>query len=193
MGKPTKFAVGNRWRCSGERRCGQLDFVIVGPGDYGEPAKHKSCRLEVEGHMEKCCPSCHHGIVQTYSHKHLKKYAQLVSGGQPRSYAFKGIPGCVLQSRSRYTGTLISIYRTQDLPLSNASKRFNFDWFVVCEDHDQSLPMPTLNQAKEKVPCSNEWCSSCFTKINEVVGAWTAFLKHNAAPETSLDPQTETK
>jgi len=85
----TKFAVGQRWRLKPEwvaeretqgRKETTFDFVILGPPgmEWNNPKTNKTCRLEVPGHTEKCGPICSHGIVQDYSHAHLKKYAYLV-------------------------------------------------------------------------------------------------------------------
>jgi hypothetical protein len=78
----TPFAVGRRWRCvrrpGDGGRCPSFDFVIIGPPTETK-GNYKSCRLECRcedkrGHF--------HGLVQDYSHKHLKKYAVLVEAAQ---------------------------------------------------------------------------------------------------------------
>jgi len=83
----TAFATGSRWFCDRrEELKPSFTFVIVAKSKAGQVL----CRLELEGHdpdhtdcwplprWERCKPDCYHGLTQTYSHKHLKKYARLL-------------------------------------------------------------------------------------------------------------------
>lgn len=88
--KKTTFAVGRRYRCERElgKRDRVFDFVILGKPNFSSPSTHKLCRIEVIDHgshygsthldQGRCCTVCSHGLVQDYSHKHLKKYGVLV-------------------------------------------------------------------------------------------------------------------
>jgi hypothetical protein len=89
----TAFSVGRRFRCTREpgKRDQVFDFVIIGPPKYSfgnadyYKKNHKLCRLEVvEHHVPdyrtdgKCCDQCCHGLLQDYSHAHLKKFGVLL-------------------------------------------------------------------------------------------------------------------
>ena len=83
MSRP--FDIGRRWLCedpTGFKRDYPFHFVIIGPANYGAPSRNKMCRLEVVGHTGQCCLTCHHGLTQSYSHKHLKKHAKLLPEGK---------------------------------------------------------------------------------------------------------------
>lgn len=67
MARRTPFSVGQRWYCEGTRGR-PFHFVIVGPGN--KPWE-KRCRVEPVDPSDKGCE-------QSYSHKHIKKYAKLV-------------------------------------------------------------------------------------------------------------------
>lgn len=81
MSKPTKFAIGRRWRCVRGAAEGRprFWFVIVGPGQdwIGKPSKrYKLCRIEVfPEDMHKQRHS--HGAQAHYSHAHLRRVATL--------------------------------------------------------------------------------------------------------------------
>lgn len=65
----TTFAIGRRWRCEREGKPA-FDFVIVEKGSSGGT---KKCRLECDSPNQ---PG--HGLVQEYSHAHIKKHARLL-------------------------------------------------------------------------------------------------------------------
>jgi len=72
----TPFSIGQRWYCDCEAKGRpSFTFVIIGVGDkHGE----KRCRLEYENPGDRrAIPQ--HGHESVYSHKHLKKYAVLVT------------------------------------------------------------------------------------------------------------------
>jgi hypothetical protein len=67
-----RYTVGQRWYSNREKEGRPSHtFVIIGPGDT---PREKMCRLEND---DPTTPG--HGIVQSYSHAHLKKYAVLVT------------------------------------------------------------------------------------------------------------------
>lgn len=75
------FAIGKRWRCDRSRKSA-FDFVIVGPGAKPDT---KRCRIEVLDPVVKSGMSPDvdlgrgsHGMVQEYSHRHIKRCARLV-------------------------------------------------------------------------------------------------------------------
>ncbi len=75
------FAVGKRWRCDRSRKSA-FDFVIVGPGSKPDT---KRCRIEVLDPVVKSGMSPDvdlgrggHGMVQEYTHRHIKRCAKLV-------------------------------------------------------------------------------------------------------------------
>lgn len=79
----TPFGVGQRWRAAEPGDKASFDFVILGPGlNYnGKPSStHKRCRIEVnpKGLVGQQAGSRNHLHEGTYSHAHLKKYAQPV-------------------------------------------------------------------------------------------------------------------
>ena len=75
MARETPYSVGRRWYCDLSAKGREsFTFVVIGPG---EKPGEKLCRLEYDN------PKVHglgHGTEQIYSHKHLKKYAKLVTG-----------------------------------------------------------------------------------------------------------------
>jgi hypothetical protein len=75
MARKTPFSVGQRWYCDNSATGRpSFTFVILGTDMLTRP-NEKLCRLEYDDPSDIC-----HGIVQPYSHKHLKKYAKLVVG-----------------------------------------------------------------------------------------------------------------
>lgn len=75
------FAIGKRWRCDRSKKSA-FDFVIVGPGSKPDT---KRCRIEVLDPKVRSGTSSDvdlgrggHGMVQEYSHRHIKRCAVLV-------------------------------------------------------------------------------------------------------------------
>lgn len=80
MSRP--FSVGRRWLCSSPGRA-RFWFVILGPGYncMDKPSvKYKTCRIEVHpDDLRDQMPGYKsHGMVASFSHRHIEKYASLV-------------------------------------------------------------------------------------------------------------------
>jgi len=73
-----------------------------------------------------------------------------------QTYAFNNLAGCVVQRRSRRTGTLIGLYAAEQAGLDPASG----PWATVCEDHGAIATHATLNLARAHLPAV-EWCEAC--------------------------------
>lgn len=101
MASPLRYPIGQRWRCDQRSDGGQpFDFVILDPREATEHWQmaalergNRLCRLEafIPANTEPAMAlsfqrRAHHGMVSTYSTKHLKRYARLVPGtsGDPR-------------------------------------------------------------------------------------------------------------
>lgn len=75
----------------------------------------------------------------------------------PRQYDFNGLAGCVVQRRSRITGTLAGLYRAQQAGMDPEAGR----WVTVCEDHSTCVNHDTLAAARAHLPDPSTWCEAC--------------------------------
>jgi hypothetical protein len=75
----------------------------------------------------------------------------------PRQYAFNDLAGCVVQRRSRRTGTLAGLYEAQQAGLDPDAGR----WVTVCEDHATCVNHETLAAARAHLPDPGTWCEAC--------------------------------
>lgn len=73
-----------------------------------------------------------------------------------QTYAFHSLAGCVVQRRSRRTGTLVGLYAAEQAGLDPAGG----SWATVCEDHGAIANHATLNLARTHLPAV-EWCEAC--------------------------------
>lgn len=73
-----------------------------------------------------------------------------------QTYAFNNLTGCVVQRRSRRTGTLVGLYAAEQAGLDPAGG----SWATVCEDHGVIANHATLDLARRHLPAV-EWCEAC--------------------------------
>ncbi|WP_199031318.1 hypothetical protein [Ralstonia sp. ASV6] len=79
----------------------------------------------------------------------------------PRQYDFNGLAGCVIQSRSRITGTLAGLYQADQAGLDPDAG----PWATVCEDHSTCINHDTLRLARAHLPDPSMWCDDCREKL----------------------------
>ena len=75
----------------------------------------------------------------------------------PRQYDFNGLAGCVMQRRSRITGTLAGLYQAEQAGLDPEAGR----WVTVCEDHSTCVNHATLAAARAHLADPSMWCEAC--------------------------------
>lgn len=75
-----------------------------------------------------------------------------------KQYAFKGLEGCVVQSRARTTGTLVGLYHGQQ---SGIEMDPETPWVTVCEEHGSCVCHETLALAKSWLADPAGWCEDC--------------------------------
>jgi hypothetical protein len=76
---------------------------------------------------------------------------------QSKQYSLHGYAGLVQQSKSRLTGTTISIYHSEQAGYDSSD---GCTWSVVCEEHGTILGCSSLAYAKYHAPMV-EWCETC--------------------------------
>lgn len=74
-----------------------------------------------------------------------------------RKYDFTGLAGCVVQRRSRLTGTLAGLYQAEQAGLDPEAGR----WVTVCEDHGSCVNHETLAVARAHLADPSGWCEAC--------------------------------
>jgi hypothetical protein len=75
-----------------------------------------------------------------------------------REYGFNNLAGCVSQSRSRITGTLVGIYHGEQ---SGMESDPDVPWVTVCEAHNTLVGHPSLRLARHHAPDPTGWCQDC--------------------------------
>ncbi len=75
-----------------------------------------------------------------------------------RAYDFNGLTGCVVQRRSRRTGTLVGLYVAKQAGIDTEPA---LPWATVCEDHSAIVCHPSLKLARESLPEPAGWCEEC--------------------------------
>jgi hypothetical protein len=75
-----------------------------------------------------------------------------------RRYSFNGLAGCVIQRRSRHTGTLVGLYASEDAGMEVDPE---LPWSTVCEEHHAIVSHPTLAAARASLPRPDGWCDDC--------------------------------
>lgn len=75
----------------------------------------------------------------------------------PRQYDFNSLAGCVIQRRSRISGTLVGLYQAEQAGLDPEAGR----WVTVCEDHATCVNHATLAAARAHLPDPTMWCDPC--------------------------------
>jgi hypothetical protein len=63
--------------------------------------------------------------------------------------------GIRVYRRSRQTGTMVGLYRSEDAGIDGAP------WACVCEDHGTILCVDTRQIAESYVSYPLEWCDAC--------------------------------
>lgn len=81
-----------------------------------------------------------------------------------RDYNYNNLRGCVIQRRNRITGTLISIYHTQQAGLDTSGGQ----WATVCEAHSTICNHESLKLARHQAGVPH-WCEQC-PQISEIEG-----------------------
>lgn len=73
-------------------------------------------------------------------------------------YGFKGLAGCVKQSRSRKTGTLVGLYHAEQAGLDVGP---DAPWATVCEAHGGIVGHSSAARAENSLPDPSGWCDAC--------------------------------
>jgi len=76
----------------------------------------------------------------------------------PLRYAFNGLAGCVAQSKSRATGTLVGLYYGPDAGIDGDPSR---PWITSCEDHGTTATHASQTLARASMPDPKNWCDAC--------------------------------
>lgn len=76
----------------------------------------------------------------------------------PKTYSHNDLCGCVAQTRSRITGTLVGVYHGEQ---SGMECDPEYPWLTVCEDHGTLATHRTLKLAREHAPDPTMWCEEC--------------------------------
>jgi hypothetical protein len=72
-------------------------------------------------------------------------------------YDFNGLPGCVMQRRSRDTGALIGLYNAAQAGMKTDAGA----WTTVCEDHGTVVNHARLADARAWMAEPSIWCEGC--------------------------------
>jgi hypothetical protein len=75
-----------------------------------------------------------------------------------KQHSYNGLAGCVKQSRSRLTGTLVGLYHGEQSGLESDP---NCIWVTVCEEHSTLVGHQTLVLAKSWMADPSGWCDDC--------------------------------
>lgn len=97
-------------------------------------------------------------------------------------YAFNGLAGCVIQRRSRETGTLVGLYHSLQSGMESDPE---LPWSTVCEDHSSIVSHPTLRDAKHFLGYPTQWCDDCREKEKEKEEAIPGENDHRQALEAN--------
>lgn len=73
-------------------------------------------------------------------------------------YEFNNLAGCVSQTKSRITGTLVGIYHGEQ---SGMESDPDCPWQTVCEEHSTLVGHSSLKLAREHAPDPTNWCEGC--------------------------------
>lgn len=67
------------------------------------------------------------------------------------------LAGCVRYSKSRYTGTVVAIYKAREAGFDPAGG----EWVAVCETHGTISNHLTRRNAEYMAPYPDNWCETC--------------------------------
>lgn len=85
---------------------------------------------------------------------------------KPVYYHFNDLAGCVVQSKSRETGTLVGLYHSLQSGMESDPE---LPWTTVCEEHNTLVSHPSLQTAKNSLPFPTSWCDDCRQKEKEML------------------------
>jgi hypothetical protein len=80
-----------------------------------------------------------------------------VKRGQTR-YSFNNLAGCVTQTRSHRTGTLVGLYHSVQAGIEDDPET---PWTTVCEKHGSCVCHATMGYARQSLPDPTHWCDDC--------------------------------
>lgn len=78
--------------------------------------------------------------------------------GPPKEYNHEGIPGCARRSRSRETGAMIALYKTDQASLPPGIEK---SWATVCEDHKVVAGFDNFATGLRAMSQAFAWCPDC--------------------------------
>lgn len=87
--------------------------------------------------------------------------------GPPKKYDFEGIPGCARRSRSRETGAMITLYKTNQATLPPGITKA---WATVCEDHQVVAEFSNFATGLRAMAQTFAWCPDCEVEYNKLMG-----------------------
>jgi hypothetical protein len=76
---------------------------------------------------------------------------------KPRAYTMHGLAGLVQRRPSKQTGSLVSIYCTEQAGFEPEGD----PWTVVCEGHGETVTSATLVLARWDASHPTTWCEAC--------------------------------
>lgn len=77
---------------------------------------------------------------------------------KPKEYSFNDLDGCVSQTRSRITETMVGIYHGEQSGMQDEPE---YPWITFCEEHGNLVGHQTLSLAKSWAPDPSGWCDDC--------------------------------
>lgn len=83
-----------------------------------------------------------------------------------KQYDFNGLAGCVVQKKSRVTGTLVGVYNSGQAGLEDDP---SCSWATVCEEHNTLICHPSLKLALSHSADPEGWCQFCRSRNNRYV------------------------
>lgn len=78
--------------------------------------------------------------------------------GPPKEYAHEGIPGCARRSRSRESGSVIALYKTDQANLPPAVVG---PWTTICETHNVAANWKNFATGLRAMAQAFVWCPDC--------------------------------
>ena len=98
------------------------------------------------------------GLTTTFTSTHdARATGTRHAGDSMKQYDKNGLAGCVQQTRTRYTGILVSLYNTAQADMDEGAG----PWVTVCEKHSRILGHESLAVAKDFASCPQDWCETC--------------------------------
>ena len=73
-----------------------------------------------------------------------------------KQYTFNGLSGCVIQRKSRESGSLVGLYHAAQAEIAACEP-----WITVCELHGCMVVHATLALAIKDLPTPSSWCGVC--------------------------------